>query len=174
MTENAPDTASDDVTVRLATIADLPFLSHGACSLAQQEAEDPNALPLAEDFASRIERYFANLISMPTALVLVAARGDKAIGFIAGTLQGMPNDFTTVNLYGLIQILWVEPEARRIHLGQTLVNLFEGTLRDQGVQHLDVQHAHSNLPAVLFWQHCGYAPISTTLRKKLDYNGKHD
>ena len=159
--------AAGELSIRLATTADLPFIVAGAQQLAEQELQQGVSLPLQADFNVRIERYFAELIAAPTALVLIAERNGRLLGYIAGSLQAMPNDFTTATLYGHIQVLWIEQEARRLHLGKTLVDLFEATLRDQGVHHIDTQHAHSNLPAVLFWQNCGYAPVSTTLRKKL-------
>ncbi|NQD38052.1 GNAT family N-acetyltransferase [Permianibacter sp. IMCC34836] len=160
-------TSSGELAVRLATAADLPFIVRGACALAEQEAEQGAALTLQADFPQRVERYFADLIASPTALVILAERQQQPLAYIAGSLQSMPNDFTTAALYGMIQVLWVEPDARRLQLGKTLVEMFEATLRDQGVHHIDTQHAHSNLPAVLFWQSCGYAPVSTTLRKML-------
>lgn len=161
------ESRTGELAVRLATVADLPFIVRGASALAEQESQQGMTLPLQPDFPQRIEQYFANLIALPTALVIIAERQGKPLGYIAGSLQSMPNDFTTAALYGLVQVLWIEPEARRLQLGKTLVEMFEATLRDQGVHHIDTQHAHSNLPAVLFWQHCGYAPVSTTLRKLL-------
>lgn len=155
-----------DLTVRLAVPADLPFIVAGAQALATLEQGD-SGLPLKADFAERLQRYFQQLLDTPSALLLIAEHDGKPLGYIAGSLQTMPNDFTDVVLYGLIQVLWVNEEARRLQLGQTLLGLFEATLREQGVHHVDAQHASSNLPAAGFWQKNGYHPVSITVRKLL-------
>lgn len=163
--------------VRLATPADLPFIVAGAQALAAQEQPD-SGLPLKPDFEHRLTHYFQHLLATPSALLLVAEQAlpeqqtdatnqRNLLGYIAGSLQTMPNDFTEVALYGLVQVLWVSESARRLHIGQTLLQLFEATLREQGVNHIDAQHASSNLPAASFWQKQGYRPVSATVRKAL-------
>lgn len=157
------------LTVRLATTADLPFIVAGAKALAELEQADA-ALPLKADFEERLEQYFQHMLDTPSALMLIAESsiaGEPALGYLAGSLQTMPNDFTNVALYGLIQILWVNESARRGGIGQTLLTLFEATLREQGVHHVDAQYARSNVPAAEFWQRNGYQPISVTVRKFL-------
>jgi ribosomal protein S18 acetylase RimI-like enzyme len=160
------ESSATSLQVRLATNADLPFIVHGATKLAELEQGDVT-LPLKADFPERIERYFADLSNNPAALLLIAERQGKPLGYIAGSLQEMPNDFTEVALHGLIQVLWIEPEARRLKLGQSLLQLFEATLREQGVHHIDLQYAYSNVSAAEFWNHCGYRPVSSVMRKVL-------
>lgn len=163
MTEPSTSAA---LSARLATEADLPFIVHGAHELAALEQGD-SGLPLKPDFDQRLESYFRNLLNTPAALLLIAERNGAPLAFIAGSLQPMPNDFTEVVLYGLIQVLWVEPDARRLRLGHTMLEMFEETLRAQGVSHVDAQHAHSNLPAASFWRNSGYNPVSISVRKQL-------
>ena len=160
------DTSRTDVSVRLAVPTDLPFIVTGAQALAMLEQTDAG-LPLKPDFAERLQQYFQQLLDTPSALILIAEQDEKPLGYIAGSLQTMPNDFTEVVLYGLIQVLWVSEEVRRLQLGQMLLELFEATLREQGVHHVDVQHASSNLPASAFWQKNGYRAVSVTVRKAL-------
>lgn len=155
-----------DIQIRLASVADLPFIVQGAQQLALLERNDA-ALPLRSDLEQRLQNYFQQLLDMPAALILVAEHNGRPCAYIAGSLQLMPNDFTEVSLYGLIQVLWVDESVRRHQLGQTLVTMFEHTLREQGVSHIDTQHARSNIPAEKFWLKCGYEPVSCTVRKML-------
>lgn len=157
---------AEALSVRLATAADLAFIVNGARQLAELEHAD-SGLPLKSDFPDRLTHYFSHLLDTPAALILLAERNGCPLGYIAGSLQIMPNDFTELAIYGLVQVLWIEPEARRLQLGQTLLQLFETTLREQGVSHIDAQHAHSNLPAAEFWQKNGYRAVSVTVRKNL-------
>lgn len=105
---------------------------------------DQACYPPGIAYSKRTLRWFLRL---PGAHCLVAAAGKDAIGFILGEIEGARAHIITLDV--------LEP-YRRNQVGSALIRAQEAHFAGQGVQHVELETATDNLPAIAFWQKHGY------------------
>ena len=79
-----------------------------------------------------------------------------------------PNDFVDINAYGLIQMIWVEPQYRRTKLARALVEHMEEIFKNLNIPYCEISYSVVNNEAKGFWKKMDYSEFSTSCRKFLN------
>lgn len=153
---------------REATVEDLSLILKWTEALMEHEVLDKSiALPLADNISELVKDWLKNLISDDNSLIIIAT--DELLksphGLIIGYIQLQPNNFTVLNMHGVIQLVWVEKEQRKKGLALQLVNHMEDTFKNLQVPYCEIQYSASNSEAKAFWKKAGYQVISQSCRK---------
>jgi ribosomal protein S18 acetylase RimI-like enzyme len=98
--------------------------------------------------------------------LLVAERDGAIVGFVMYTMEGgrYEQDVTT----GLVENLYVKPEARRDGIGSALLDEAEDRLRDNGATAITIEAMADNDAAREFYTAHGYAPHRVELEKSME------
>lgn len=92
----------------------------------------------------------------------IALDGDKAVGFVAGTLAH-PNPVLEPAASVVITDMYVAPEARRQGLGRRLVDAFIEAAMLAGYRGVEVGTLIKDTRAVAFWSAMGFDAMRVTL-----------
>ena len=160
---------SNNFTFRQANLFDIPQLIQWTKSLMKHEALDGSIeLPLNQNLDLHLQSWLESLITSSNALLIVSLDEDNQYaGCILGLIQEVPNEFLRINLHGVIQMIWVEPDKRRSGLAKNLVNDIEKLFLEMDIKYSEIGYSQSNVEAQKFWQKMNYTPVSITSRKIL-------
>jgi len=93
------------------------------------------------------KRTFRAFLRLPGAECLVAEENGALVGFILSDRDGPAGHIITLD---------VAPEARRKHVGSTLLEAAHASLAAHGVREVELETSVANPPAIAFWQRQGY------------------
>jgi GNAT superfamily N-acetyltransferase len=91
------------------------------------------------------------------SIAYLAETEKDALGFSLGRIKRVAPYLGGV-LVGELSDIWVEPDARRLGVGEKLAHLTFEWLREQGVHSIEVQILNGNLPSLEFFQSLGFIP----------------
>jgi GNAT superfamily N-acetyltransferase len=100
-------------------------------------------------------------------LVILANKGDKAIGFAHGLIKYLP-DYLGGYAVGSITHVYVDDDHTRSGAGKTMVNILEEWFRTKKVHSVELQVITGNPAAKEFWKKLGYVEELQQYRKSCD------
>jgi len=123
-------------------------------------------VPLAPDGADKWLRMARNTAGK-FGIVILANKGEKAIGFAHGMITFLP-DYIGGFPVGTITHVFVEDEFSRSGIGKTMVNILESWFLAKKVHSIELEVISGNLAAKEFWKKIGYLEELLQYRKLLD------
>lgn len=100
-------------------------------------------------------------------LVILAKKGEKAVGFAHGMIKYLP-DYLGGFAVGSITHVYVDENSAGSGIGSTLVNLLEDWFREKKVHSVELQVIKGNPAAKKFWEKLGYLEELQQYRKTSD------
>ncbi len=111
------------------------------------------------------KKYFAEVVSDPEAICLIAEENNKPIGYIAAG----PKEFNyRLSKYLEIQNMGVSPDFRSKGVGSQLMNKCLAIAKSRGYQKVYVTSYFENSKAVSFYENNGFKRIDLSLEKNLE------
>ena len=149
--------ATEDDRTAFLTSVDGLFHEDGAI-------HDPHGDP--EWVARGGAAYFADLLTDPRAVPLLARDGDRALGHLVGRVYE-PDTLQPGTCVAVLESMRVVPEARGQGVGGRLVAAFFAWAKECGAVRAGVTAYAANEGAQRFYARNGFLPGSVTLRAKL-------
>jgi GNAT superfamily N-acetyltransferase len=111
------------------------------------------------------KRWRESLALGPERLLLIARRGEDAVGYLNARLI---RDFGLIEqTFAYVSDAFVHEEHRREGIGTSLLDVAEQWCRDRDATELRLDVWAGNEVGARFWQRSGFKVQSTTLRKSL-------
>jgi len=153
----APSTSSNDV-VRRAEKRDLPQVAELAAALVRMHhAADPGRFFLMDDVEKGYAWWLSRELARKEAVVLVASRGERVVGYAYGTLE--ERDWNMLlDAHGAIHDVFVAAEARSAGVGRVLVESLVAALGELGAPRFVLSTMVSNEAAQHLFRSCGFRP----------------
>ncbi|HET8740173.1 MAG TPA: GNAT family N-acetyltransferase [Acidimicrobiia bacterium] len=150
------------VTVRPATLDDLETLEQLYRSL-QAEMDTLHAMwSLADGLNEPVARSFQELIDDPDAMVLIGEIEDVPFGFLVAKVEPLLAQAEGEKL-GSIRLIFVEPEAREVALGETMRDAVLEELRSRGITKFDAHVLPGHRLAKNFFEAGGFSARSIVM-----------
>jgi ribosomal protein S18 acetylase RimI-like enzyme len=150
------------VTVRPATLDDLETLEQLYRSL-QAEMDTLHAMwSLADGLDEPVARSFQELIDDPDAMVLIGEIEDVPFGFLVAKVEPLLAQAEGEKL-GSIRLIFVEPEAREVALGETMRDAVLEELRSRGITKFDAHVLPGHRLAKNFFEAGGFSARSIVM-----------
>ena len=148
------------MTIRPATLADLPALLRMAAAFVEQTSYRGKLASNADAVVNLVHGL------LQQGLVLVAADGDTPIGMLGAIVfvSPMTGEKTANEL-----ALWVEPGHRAFRTASALLNTFEAWAQEQGatVVQLSAPAGEQGARVGRLYGHRGYEPLETTYQRRV-------
>lgn len=150
------------VTVRRAGLDDVPSLVGLYRGLEVEMTALHPMWPLADGLAEPVDRSFETLLQDPDALVVI------------GELEGYPFGFATARVeeilpqaqgekVGSIRLIYVEPDAREVALGEEMRDVVMRLLRERGISKFDAHVLPGHRLAKNFFEAGGFSARSIVM-----------
>jgi GNAT superfamily N-acetyltransferase len=110
--------------------------------------------------------YFADLLTDPQAIPLLARDGERALGHLVGRVSE-PDTLRPGTRVAVLESMRVVPEARGRGVGGRLVAAFFDWAKERGAVRASVTAYTANEGAQRFYARHGFVPASVTLRATL-------
>lgn len=147
---------STGARVRDATEADIPAILpmvRAICSM--HHSLDPARYAMRPDVVKMYESWLPQRIADAESIVLVAEDAGKLAGFLVATVErSIP--IYTLERFGFIHDVWVEPGARGSGLGKQLARRAIEQFRKLGLQQIRLETAEQNTGARKLFESCGF------------------
>ncbi len=156
-----------EVVIRKATLADVPAIASLWVELMDFHAKRDAFFTRGKKGHEVAAQYLSRAIQNPDrASVLVGVLG----GDIQGYCYGVITDYLPVfdeKVYGSIVDLSVTTGARRLHLGQRLVEQTLTWFKSKGITRVDVTVAKKNEISTKFWRKMGFGDFKEILFRNI-------
>jgi ribosomal protein S18 acetylase RimI-like enzyme len=161
---DAPE-MSDVTHTRPAAAADLPVVARMAATLVRMHhALDPGRFFVEEPIEPGYEGWLRREIRREGAIVLVATRGERVVGYAYGTLEGRDWE-RLLDAHGAIHDVFVEEAVRRDRVGEILVEAITTALFAAGAPRIVLSTAARNEGAQSFFRALGFRPTLLELTR---------
>jgi ribosomal protein S18 acetylase RimI-like enzyme len=143
-------------TIRPATPDDAAELGRMAGGLVRlHHTLDPLRFMIREPIEEGYGRWLAREATNTRAIVLVAVRDDKIVGYVYGTLED--RDWMLLrDACGGLQDIWVDEHARRGGVARMLADAIIARFRELGVPRVVLMTAAKNEGAQQFFDAMGF------------------
>jgi ribosomal protein S18 acetylase RimI-like enzyme len=115
---------------------------------------------VVEDAKERAVKYVSGTLGLPKALLLVATKGEKVIGFLRAELR--ERLFYEPHIEGHITEMYVLPEFRRTQMGEEILQRGTSELVKLGAEIIVGDLASRNEIAVQFYTKRGFRRLTET------------
>jgi ribosomal protein S18 acetylase RimI-like enzyme len=150
------------ITYRLAEEADLPVIAGMYDQMDAYFRQFTYRFPEVENVGELWVDSFRRTLGR-FSVVYVAEMEGRVVGFMLGRVKRVAPYLGGV-LVGELSDMWVAPEARRLHLGETLSRLTIDWLRQQDVHSVEVQILEGNEPIWRLYEKMGFKPELRQIR----------
>ena len=142
------------VNYRLATEADFPVLVEFYTKLNQFFYQVGYRLPHPENVGEVWLDSFRRTLGR-FSRVDIAELDGRVVGFMLSRIKRVPAYMGGV-LVGELSDMWIEPEARRLGIGDKLSRLALNWLREQGVHSVEIQVLRDNEASWKLYERMGF------------------
>lgn len=163
--DSVPVMSETGVVVRPATVADLEGVVACSSALFAEDAGARDSTLNVNWPAERGPAWFAEALTDPGRLVMVADDGGRTVGHLTGSVSG-PTPMRPVTVATLGSV-YVRPAYRGQKIGAGLVEQFRAWARHRGAQYAGVTSYAGNEAAVRFYERNGFAVRSVVLETAL-------
>jgi ribosomal protein S18 acetylase RimI-like enzyme len=144
------------VIARPAGAADVPALLRLYRGLEAEMTALHPMWPLADGLAEPVESSFEHLLGDPEALVVMGEIDGYAFGFAMARIEEILPQAAGERI-GSIRLIYVEPEAREISLGEEMRDHLIGELRRRGISRFDAHVLPGHRLAKNFFEAGGFS-----------------
>ncbi len=142
------------VTYRLASEADFPILQEYYQKLNQFFYQVGYRLPHPENVGEVWLDSFRRTLGKFSRVDIAEING-KVVGFMLSRIKRVPAHMGGV-MVGELSDMWIEPEARRLGIGDKLSRLALNWLREQGVHSVEIQVLRDNEASWKLYDRMGF------------------
>jgi ribosomal protein S18 acetylase RimI-like enzyme len=155
------------INIRDAQKFEIPKIVSWSVAMAHHEHEhNPHTfVGFKTNFEDTLNTWLTSMLSAPHALINIASVDKTPAGFSLGLLVQANNPFCKYPFHGVIQLVWVERQYRRLGIAQKLIEQQESFLRGLQVPYIEIQYSHQNPEGESFWKKMGYLGALHTYRK---------
>lgn len=147
--------ASPGVVIRTATFGDLDAVVELRLALLHEHRANPIYGRLRPDAPARARRLFAQQIESTHEIILLAVRGDEAVGILRCVHSGGA-PLLLPNAYGYLASVYVRPDARRAGVLHLLLEAAEEWCRSRGLTELRLHNAADSDTSNAVWDALGF------------------
>ena len=144
------------VTARVAGTEDVPSLLRLYRGLETEMTTLHPMWPLADGLAEPVESSFEALLADPDAIVVIGEIDGYPFGFTAARVEEMLPQAQDEKV-GSIRLIYVEPEAREIALGEEMRDVVIDLLRRRGISKFDAHVLPGHRLAKNFFEAGGFS-----------------
>lgn len=144
------------VTARVAGTEDVPSLLRLYRGLETEMTTLHPMWPLADGLAEPVESSFETLLADPDAIVVIGEIDGYPFGFTAARVEEMLPQAKDEKV-GSIRLIYVEPEAREIALGEEMRDVVIDLLRRRGISKFDAHVLPGHRLAKNFFEAGGFS-----------------
>lgn len=150
-----------DAVVRKAELKDTKEANNLLTMLIRDEKQyDPS---INENCV--ISRFYEDMISDDSNILLVAEIDNKIIGYLYGYI--VDNGNTYIDMVSKLDALYIIKEYRNNKIATKLINEFKSWSLKKGVKHIEVQVLNDNISAVNLYKKEGFESFKSTLINKI-------
>ncbi len=147
------------VTARPARREDLATLETLYRSLEEEMERLHTMWPVADGLDEPVREAFAQALENPDTVVLIGEIDGYPFGFLMATVERLLAQ-ADGELVGAIRLIFVDPEAREVALGEEMRELVLGTLRERGITKFDAHVLPGHRLAKNFFEAGGFSARS--------------
>ena len=150
------------VTARRADLEDVPSLVGLYRGLEEEMTALHPMWPLADGLAEPVDRSFEHLLQDPDGLVVIGELDAYPFGFAAARVEEILPQAKGEKV-GSIRLIYVEPGAREVALGEEMRDLVMDLLRERGISKFDAHVLPGHRLAKNFFEAGGFAARSIVM-----------
>jgi len=166
MSEQTPDRQADPsqtmVVYRLVSEADLPVIAGMYDIMDQYFRQFSYRFPEVENIGQAWVDSFRRTLGKFSNVHIAEVEG-QVVGFMLSRVKRVAPYLGGV-MVGELSDMWVDPQARRLGIGEELSRLAIEWLRQQGVHSVEVQILEGNEPIWRLYQRMGFKPELRQIR----------
>jgi ribosomal protein S18 acetylase RimI-like enzyme len=147
------------VDATVATTEDLTSLETLYRGLEQEMVALHRMWPRADGLDEPVVEALRRAIDSPDAMVLVGRIDDVPFGFLLARIEDMLSQAGGEKL-GVIRLIYVEPDAREVAVGEAMRDLVMEMLRERGITKFDAHVLPGHRLAKNFFEAGGFAARS--------------
>jgi ribosomal protein S18 acetylase RimI-like enzyme len=148
-----------NITARLAGPGDVPSLARLYRGLEEEMTALHPMWPLADGLAEPADQSLRDLLEDPESILVVGELDGFPFGFaLARVEEILPQ--AEGELIGSIRLVYVEPEAREVALGETIREFVMDVLRKRGITKFDAHVLPGHRLAKNFFEAGGFSARS--------------
>ncbi len=147
------------VTARVADPDDIPSLVHLYRGLESEMIALHPMWPLADGLPEPVEASFGHLIESPDAIVVIGEIDGYPFGFASAQVEEILPQANGEKV-GSIRLIYVEPEAREVALGEEIRDRVMDLLRQRGISKFDAHVLPGHRLAKNFFEAGGFSARS--------------
>lgn len=155
-----------DITIRKATIEELPTIQKLSNTLGEQSYSFDNDLSLNWANTDEGEKYYRAKIAEEKGVCLVAEKNNEILGFASGTIHD-PDAWRLVKRVEVDNV-FVSEKFRGQGIGKLLIDGMKQWGKEVGAKRIILNAFTDNVKAVAFYQREGFSPYETILQQKID------
>ncbi|MBN2336421.1 GNAT family N-acetyltransferase [Candidatus Bathyarchaeota archaeon] len=144
---------------RQATQKDIPKILEYRQKLQQHLTQRNPKLWRRDPDSPSLRKEVEDTITQEGGWCIVAEIDRRPVGFISGAVKTRVDEHPPI--IGIIGVIYVEPEFRRMGVGGQLVKELLERFTDQGAEDITLRHVVGNTEAEQFWNGLGFEPRIT-------------
>lgn len=158
----------DEIIYRLASAEDFPALAEMYPSLDRAYRVSGYTFPEIENLGEKWLDTFRRTIGR-FSIIYIAERHSEIIGFSTARIKRVP-EFLGGALIGELKDLWIEPDARRLGIGEKLLRLATEWCLALEVDSIEAQYFVGNQVSDSLLRNLGFTPELVQMRMmKVEY-----
>ena len=150
------------VAARLATPGDVATLTDLYGPARDEQAALREAWPIADGLAEPIDEAFTTILDDDESLLVVGTIDDVVFGFIWAKIEDLLPQAAGERI-GVIRLVYVDEPARMVAVGEAMLNLALGWLRDLGIGRFDAIVSPGHRLAKNFFESAGFKARRITM-----------
>jgi ribosomal protein S18 acetylase RimI-like enzyme len=150
------------VTARIAGPEDLPTLVGLYRGLEEEMTALHPMWPLADGLAEPIETSFRDLLEDQESIVVIGELDDYPLGFSWARVEQILPQAGGAEV-GSIRLIYVDPEAREVAIGEEMRDYVMDMLRKRGISRFDAHVLPGHRLAKNFFEAGGFSARSITM-----------
>ncbi len=150
------------VTARRAGLEDVPSLVGLYRGLEEEMTALHPMWPLSDGLAEPVDRSFERLLADPDGLVVIGELDTYPFGFAAARVEEILPQAKGEKV-GSIRLIYVEPGAREVALGEEMREMVMDLLRERGISKFDAHVLPGHRLAKNFFEAGGFAARSIVM-----------
>ena len=150
------------VTVRKAGLDDVPSLVGLYRGLEEEMTALHPMWPLADGLAEPVDRSFESLLQDPGGLVVIGELDGYPFGFATARVEEILPQANGEQV-GSIRLIYVEPDAREVALGEEMRDVVMDLLRERGISKFDAHVLPGHRLAKNFFEAGGFSARSIVM-----------
>ncbi len=145
-----------EVTARPAEVADVPELLRLYRALEQEMTTLKPVWALADGLAEPAEVALGGILGDPDSLVWLGLIDGIPLGFLWARVEPLLPQADGAGV-GVVHLIFTEPEARRVGLGEAMLDGVLAELRERSVQRFDARVSPGHRDTKNFFESFGFA-----------------